>query len=570
MQALVCPAVLSEGSFDNPHVISLTYKSFGSIWRFYQRLISFVRVIAVCVPIGLPRTCFGRVMDHSSHFSVSSPSCKLCPNTLLPDDGHDHCPSCLGIQHLKEAMTDPCLYCAMLPLSERQLCLAELDPNSSASLAQPYIAPRHAQKRRTSAAAGAPPTKKKCLPKTENSLSKTVASLSSEMAEMKCLLQSLQPPVPTAPTKTASVNESDFQPPNMIALDALSMSASNSHFLDEELVDPAMQPGPPQEALSGLSAAGGSSGGSVHSSSAGQSSPDDILSILQMAMARLGLDRSVQPAQSNVFFRQNADTTFTMPQCKDFVTEFSSALTSSNAPRRRSKSARTLDSMAEANSIGVARAPEIEQPVAALVVSPDEALRGNVHCPSAQCGRTDTFLKKAYESVAYITRAENTICQLLLASNATLESANVDPSVPQFLQTALLTMGHVTRELGTLSATLLTARRQVWLAQARLPEDCKKTLRELPIVPGHLFGPNISEQLEKRMKLSEATRQLTQAPRAPSFRMPSTPAHPRYSSSEQQLRHHSGSQLQTPQRHRVAEETQSRRPFPRHHQGGLF
>ncbi len=286
-----------------------------------------------------------------------------------------------------------------------------------------------------------------------------------------------------------------------------------------------------------------------------------------MAMSHLGLDRSVQPAQSNVFFRQNADTTFTMPQCKDFVTEFSSAL-SSNVPRRRSKSARTLASMAEADSIGVGRAPEIEQPVAALVVSPDEALRGNVRCPSAQCGRTDTLLKKAYESVAYITRAENTICQLLLACNATLESANVDPAVPQFLQTALLTMGHVTCELGTLSATLLTARRQVWLAQARLPEDCMKTLRELPIVPGHLFGPNISELLEKRMKLSEATRQLTQAPRAPSFRMTSAPAHPRYSSSEQRLRHHSGPQLQTPQQHRVAEETLSRRPFPHHYQGG--
>ncbi|KAF4112817.1 hypothetical protein G5714_005362 [Onychostoma macrolepis] len=202
----------------------------------------------------------------------------------------------------------------MLPLSERQLRLAKLDPNSSTSLAQPCIAPQYVQKHRTSVAAGAPLTKKKSLPKTENLLSKTVASLSSEMAEMKRLLQSLQPLVPTAPTKTVSVNESDFQPPDMIDLDALSMSASNSHFLDEELVDSAMQSGPPQDALSSLSAAGGSSGGSVHSSSAGQSSPDDILSILQMATAHLGLDRSVQPAQSNVFFRQKADTMFTMPQ----------------------------------------------------------------------------------------------------------------------------------------------------------------------------------------------------------------------------------------------------------------
>lgn len=240
------------------------------------------------------------------------------------------------------------------------------------------------------------------------------------------------------------------------------------------------------------------------------SSVDDTLTVLQMATACLSLDNSpVQPTQSNVFFRQpSAGSTFAMPPCKDFVAEFSNSLTGSSTPKRQSKAARTLASMVEADSIEVGRAPEIEQPVTALVVSLDEALRGNVHCPSTRCDRTDLLLKKAYESTVYITRAENTICQLLLATISTLESANVDR---QFLQTALLAMGHVTCELGTLTATLLTACRQVWLAQAKLPEDCKKTLRDLPIVPGHLFGPSVPELLEKRLKLSEATRQLTQA-----------------------------------------------------------
>lgn len=143
-------------------------------------------------------------------------------------------------------------------------------------------------------------------------------------------------------------------------------------------------------------------------------------------------------------------------------------------------------------------APEIEQPVAALVVSPNEALRGNIRCLSAQCGCIETLLMKAYESVSYITRTENTFCQLLLACNTTLGPSNLDPSVPHFPQTALLAVSHVDCELGTLSATLLTAQCQVWFAQARLPEDCKKTLRELPIVLGHLFGDNVSEVLEKR------------------------------------------------------------------------
>ncbi|KAL1279564.1 hypothetical protein QQF64_026237 [Cirrhinus molitorella] len=116
--------------------------------------------------------------------------------------------------------------------------------------------------------------------------------------------------------------------------------------------------------------------------------------LLQMAVAHLGLDKCVQPPQTIVFFKQNADSTFAMPPCKDFVAESSSALTGSSVSKRRSKTAHTFASMAEADFIGVGRAPEIEQPVAALVVSPDEAVRGNVRCPSAQCGRTDTLLKK--------------------------------------------------------------------------------------------------------------------------------------------------------------------------------
>ncbi len=109
--------------------------------------------------------------------------------------------------------------------------------------------------------------------------------------------------------------------------------------------------------------------------------------------------------------------------------------------------------------------------------------------------------KKAYESTAYITWPENTVCQLILAASNSLESAE--------------------KSYG-----------QVWLAQARLPEDFKKTLRDLSIVPGHLFGPDVSEVLEKRMKLSATTQQLTQVQRTPNFRMPIPPAHRRYTPAQ--------------------------------------
>lgn len=77
-------------------------------------------------------------------------------------------------------MTDLCVHRSMLPILERH---AELE--SSVSLAQQGLAPLQVQKYYASATTGTPPTKRKTH---EHLQSKTFASLSSEMAEMKCLL----------------------------------------------------------------------------------------------------------------------------------------------------------------------------------------------------------------------------------------------------------------------------------------------------------------------------------------------------------------------------------------------
>lgn len=104
-------------------------------------------------------------------------------------------------------------------------------------------------------------------------------------------------------------------------------------------------------------------------------------------------------------------------------------------------------------------------------------------------------------------------------------------------------MGPVTHKPGSLTVTLLGARRQVWLVQAQLLEDCKKTLRDLPFVPGHLFGPNVPEMLEKRVKLSEATHQLTQVQHNPTFRMPAVQTQYHYAILKQHFRWHTTPQL---------------------------
>lgn len=132
--------------------------------------------------------------------------------------------------------------------------------------------------------------------------------------------------------------------PHHSNLDMLSTSASDSFFRDHgDAVDVAAQPSP-QNVFTGYPAVKGSSWGSVQSSGQVQSFSDDTLAVLRMANACLGLDKSpVQSVQTNLFFRQaTAATTFAMPPCKNFVAEFSNALTGFGLPKWHSKIARML------------------------------------------------------------------------------------------------------------------------------------------------------------------------------------------------------------------------------------
>ncbi len=214
-----------------------------------------------------------------STFATGLPlTCKLCPSTFLPDDGHDMCPSCLGIQHLKKALTDPCLHCRLLPMSERLLRLVELDPNSAVGLGDAdFQSTTHTRKRGASAAAVAPHSKKKAPSRKdhmeETSLSKTVAVLSSEMSELKRLLQTLQPVVPISPATVSQEDEerssrrkeeeplSSSSPSRHTEYDVLSTNASDSFF--QEHLKVCVQSFP-QDTQTVLSKAEGSSEDSVH------------------------------------------------------------------------------------------------------------------------------------------------------------------------------------------------------------------------------------------------------------------------------------------------------------------
>ena len=54
-------------------------------------------------------------------------ACSSCQVVLQVEDGHDLCASCLGVDHLKEALVNPCMNCAILPHSVRETRLREVE-----------------------------------------------------------------------------------------------------------------------------------------------------------------------------------------------------------------------------------------------------------------------------------------------------------------------------------------------------------------------------------------------------------------------------------------------------------
>ena len=64
------------------------------------------------------------------------------------------------------------------------------------------------------------------------------------------------------------------------------------------------------------------------------------------------------------------------------------------------RDARTLTSMRNAGEHGLVHMPPVDQCIASLVLSPDEALKDNARCPRPQCWVKDSLLLKAHYTAA--------------------------------------------------------------------------------------------------------------------------------------------------------------------------
>ncbi|XP_073732290.1 uncharacterized protein [Misgurnus anguillicaudatus] len=460
---------------------------------------------------------------------VGKHSCSACMAPLQLEDGHDLCPSCLGFEHLKEGLSDdPCMNCGIMPRAVRAARLAEVEQllGSTSSIghltpAQRLVPDQSGQSKRQAAeAAGPTPAKKAKGPR----LASKVDQLTAELNTMKSLFLAFQsgtgaePPDDFVPS-AASLESED---------DVLSMAASAGQFNEyEPEVLPQMGASQPSGACSRSSTH--SSTGGVEDCSMG--------AIIRMALARLQLDvPQTQPAPASAFFRRvPASVSFTAPPSEEYLRELQACWRDSRALSHATSDGRTLAAMQDAQKFGLDRMPAVEPTIAALIISPDEALRPDARCPRPQCRVTDDLLCKAYDAAARMGRISNSMSHLMLALSTSLQETELDASVHNFSDASLQAFALMSRELGRLMSTLVQARRQVWLAQSPLTEACRRTLCSVPVEPGELFGSTALEALERTVQAGRTRQQLSGLQRSvpPPSRPRGPPAAPQRSSRPQ-------------------------------------
>ena len=128
---------------------------------------------------------------------VGDHSCSACMASLQLEDGHYLFPSCLGLGHLKEGLSDdPCMNCSITPRAVRVARLAEVEQRSGL-VSSPERLPRtqrrnpaHGGQSNHRAAETAGPTSRKKV--RESGLASKVGQLTAELESMKSLFLAFQ------------------------------------------------------------------------------------------------------------------------------------------------------------------------------------------------------------------------------------------------------------------------------------------------------------------------------------------------------------------------------------------
>jgi len=105
--------------------------------------------------------------------------------------------------------------------------------------------------------------------------------------------------------------------------------------------------------------------------------------------------------------------------------------------------------------------PPVELCISLLVVSPGEALRQDLRCPSLECRCTDYLLVRIYNTVTGLSRVVS-MAHLLLALYFTMNVTPLDNTASELLYASLQALGLIAFSSGKALGFITQARMQVW------------------------------------------------------------------------------------------------------------
>ncbi|MGH0159883.1 UNVERIFIED_CONTAM: hypothetical protein FKN15_038335 [Acipenser sinensis] len=131
---------------------------------------------------------------------------------------------------------------------------------------------------------------------------------------------------------------------------------------------------------------------------------------------------------------------------------------------------------------GLAQFPPVDSTIAALVRAPPPVggLSKDPVCPNGQCRLMEAHLKKAYTAEAQVIRLANTGGLLTAYLDDMLQSVTLPEPLASELRLVSGTLLPISsfqgQALGRSLASLVVARRQLWLSQMRVPDADKSIL----------------------------------------------------------------------------------------------
>ncbi|XP_037637109.1 uncharacterized protein LOC119494940 [Sebastes umbrosus] len=426
-------------------------------------------------------------------------TCRFCGAAMDIRDGHRECPSCLGMAHLMDDVDCPCPAAIDLPLEERAR-RARLEGHSQhTAAAAPPSRERerrtenrsrkrkqgqsqgHGKKRATET--NSPPLQSPAPPVdgaggqevTQCQILAAIRGLADRVSRMEA-----QRAAPLTAACSEGISPRDlpaYEEHQTDHPDAISLYAQVSLLEDEGHPEIAEE----SHCLS-LSHTGESA--SVDDGT-GDSVPSDVFSKVLSAAKIMGLSSPTEtPSSSEGVWAgiSQSRPSVTIPAAEDYCQMLRRSWNNPGSAPQFNSGCRRLAKAQYPHESGLGDMPPVEREMAALTPLGPDRVTTNPHCPRKECKKTDHLVCRSYNAAARAARAGNALALLLAALRRTASAGDQDTR--NLIDAALSTHSQLTRDIGSAMSSAMMARRQIWLAQTTLPENIRKELTNMPVVPG--------------------------------------------------------------------------------------